>query len=291
MDTTSRPTTFEAPPETACALVDPRWLSARLSDPDVCVVEVDVSSAAYDDWHIDGAVLWNIYTDLRDAEYRPVGAAPVEQLVQRSGIRPDTTVVFYGYAPALGFWLLRRYGHTNVCVLDCDRESWRAEGHPWSTVATEPMTTTYPLGDEDVRITADRADVRDAVGQAGALLVDVRSTAEYEGERFWPSGGQQPNGRAGHVPSAVHQPIDGVYDDHGSFRDVGELRQVFTEIDLDDDEVELITYCTIGGRAATTWFVLTQLLGRDRVKVYEGSWAEWGLLADSPVVATRPGPS
>ena len=49
-------------------LVDPGWLQAHLSDPRVRVVEVDVSPAAYDDWHIDGAVLWNIYADLKDLQ-------------------------------------------------------------------------------------------------------------------------------------------------------------------------------------------------------------------------------
>ena len=50
-----------------------------------------------------------------------------------------------------------------------------------------------------------------------------------------------------------------------------------------DDNQELSTYCTIGGRAATTWFVLTHLIGRDRVRVYDGSWAEWGRVQDTPV--------
>ena len=54
-------------------LVHPEWLQAHLSDPHVRVVEVDVSTAAYDNWHIDGAVLWNIYTDLKDADYRLAG--------------------------------------------------------------------------------------------------------------------------------------------------------------------------------------------------------------------------
>src|ERR1700760_3466885 len=86
-------------------LVDPEWLQAHLPDPRVRVIEVDVSTAAYDDWHIDGAVLWNIYADLKDADYRLVGTAALERLISRSGIGPDSTVVFYGYGPALGFWL------------------------------------------------------------------------------------------------------------------------------------------------------------------------------------------
>ena len=92
-------------------LVDREWLQAHLSDPHVRVVEVDVSAAAYDDWHIDGAVLWNIYADLKDADYRLAGTATLERLIARSGIGPDSTVVFYGYAPALGLWLMKLYGH------------------------------------------------------------------------------------------------------------------------------------------------------------------------------------
>jgi len=41
--------------------------------------------------------------------------------------------------------------------------------------------------------------------------------------------------------------------------------------------------CTIGGRGATGWFVLTYLLGRGRVRVYDGSWAEWGRTTGAPV--------
>jgi thiosulfate/3-mercaptopyruvate sulfurtransferase len=263
-------------------LVDPDWLAEHLGDANLRVVEVDVSRAAYDDWHIDGAVLWNVYADVKDAGYHTVDAAAVERLMARSGIGPDSTVVLYGYAPALGLWLMKLYGHADVRILDCSRDTWRAGGHPWSTAASEPPAAEYHLGGEDRRIRADRAAVRDAIGQPGTVLVDVRSAAEYRGDCFWPSGGMEPGGRAGHVPSAVHQPTDGLYNPDGSFRSAAELRGIFSPAVLDGGH-ELITYCTIGGRAATAWFVLTHLLGCDQVRVYDGSWAEWGRAADTPV--------
>ena len=265
-------------------LVDAGWLRAHRSDPRVRVVEVDVSPVSYRDWHIDGAVLWNVYTDLKDGSYRAVGAAALERLAIRSGIDLDSTVVFYGYAPALAFWLMKLHGHPDVRILNCSRDAWRAGGHPWSSDEATPEPGSYRLAAADARIRADWTAVREAIGRPRTTLVDVRSIAEYQGERFWPSGGMEPGGRAGHVPSAVHQPVDGLYREDGSFRPAAELRALFAP-DVLDGDAELITYCTIGGRAATAWFVLTQLLGRDRVRVYDGSWAEWGRLPGVPVAA------
>jgi thiosulfate/3-mercaptopyruvate sulfurtransferase len=267
------------------ALVSAQWLTAHLADSGVRVVEVDVNSAAYDEWHIDGAVLWNVYSDLKDPEYRLAEAAALESLLVRSGIGSESTVVFYGYAPAMGFWLMRLLGHADVRILDCSRDTWRAEGHPWSNLAATPAKAEYCLGAadrQDHRVRADRAAVRAAIGRSEVGLLDVRSLAEFRGERFWPSGALEPNGRAGHVPSAFHLGLDGIYDQRGAFRTASELRQLFSPVDLDGDR-ELITYCAVGGRAATAWFVLTHLLGRGHVRVYDGSWAEWGRLADTPV--------
>lgn len=263
-------------------LVDAPWLEEHLHDPALRLIEVDVSPAAHDRGHIEGAVLWNVYTDLKDSNYQLVDKSAIEGLVARSGIVPDSIVVFYGYAPAMGFWLMKLYGHADVRILDMDRATWQSERRAWTTEVVTPTATRYALPDGDERIRARQPMVEDAIDDSGRMILDVRSDAEYRGERFWPSGGLEEGGRAGHIPSAVHLAADGLVDERGAFRSAADLHRLYASIDLPGDR-EVISYCTIGARAATTWFVLTCLLGQARARVYDGSWAEWGRMPATPV--------
>jgi thiosulfate/3-mercaptopyruvate sulfurtransferase len=263
-------------------LVEPGWLEEHLHDPSLRLVEVDVSPVAYDEGHIEGALLWNVYKDLKDTNYQLADKAAVQRLVARSGIASDSTVVFYGYAPAMGFWLMKLYGHVDVRILNCARRTWENGGRPWTKDVSRPATTRYALPDQDERIRADHSTVHEAIEDPTSTIVDVRTDPEFRGERFWPSGGFEAGGRAGHVPSAINLSIEGLHDEHGSFRSAAELRRVFASIDPSGGG-EVISYCTIGGRACTAWFALTYLLGREHVRVYDGSWAEWGRMPDTRV--------
>ncbi|HEV2580892.1 MAG TPA: rhodanese-like domain-containing protein, partial [Ktedonobacteraceae bacterium] len=80
----------------AAVFAEPAWLAEHLNDPGVRVVEVDVSQVAYNQGHIPGAVLWNAYTDLHHADYSPVDRSEFAELLKRSGLTPNTTIVFYG---------------------------------------------------------------------------------------------------------------------------------------------------------------------------------------------------
>lgn len=263
-------------------LVDATWVAAHLQDPSVRLVEVDVNRAAYDAGHLEGAILWDVYQDLLQPSYRIIEAPALELLLSRSGVTSGTTVVFHGYAGAFGFWLLSLYGHLEVRLLDGSRKQWEAGGLAMSTTVHALAPSTYQLQGPDSRCRAVRETVEAAIGAPNTLLLDVRSELEYRGERFWPSLPPQGDERAGHIPGAVHVPIDATQREDGTFKTPDELRGLYAGHGVTEDK-DIITYCTVGGRASQAWFVLTHLLGYPRVRVYDASWAEWGTLAETPV--------
>jgi thiosulfate/3-mercaptopyruvate sulfurtransferase len=262
--------------------VDVDWIAAHLGDPGVRLVEIDVSRGSYDEGHIPGAVLWNAYADLRDPNYKPVGLAELGRLLSRSGITPETCVVTYGYSAPLGFWLLRAHGHEDVRMLMGLRDQWARMGHEWSTDAPAVAESAHPpvvVKDDSL---ASREAVQGAIDDPAQLVLDVRAEGEYTGELFWPSGATDDVGRAGHVPGAVSVPIGLLRNEDGTLRSADELRGVFEQAGVTKDKA-LITYCTIGNRASEAWFALKYLLGYPDVRVYYGSWVEWGKATDTPI--------
>ena len=269
-------------PQDANPVVDSAWIQSRLGDTNVQLVELDVSPPAYDDGHIPTAVFWNAYADLRDSDYKPIGRADLERLLSRSGVTPDTTLVFYGYGAALGFWLMKAHGHRDVRMLVGSREQWSENAGQWSRQVPEPAESSYPLPSPDPNLASSRANVEAAIGDPDQVLLDVRSTPEFSGAHFWPSGASEDTGRAGHVPGAISVPIDLLRAEDDTFRTAEEMRRALEDAGVGPQQ-QVITYCTIGNRASQAWFALKYLLDYPNVTVYYASWVEWGRSPDTPV--------
>jgi thiosulfate/3-mercaptopyruvate sulfurtransferase len=270
------------PFESDSLTVDPESIRAHLDDPHVRVIEVDVSPASYSSGHIPGAVLWDAYADLRGSDYLPIDDGGLRELLERSGIGNDTTLVFYGYGAALGLWLMKARGHRDVRMLVGPRELWDQVGGEWSEEAPEVEEGSYALPPEDPDLSASRKDVEAAIDDPETILLDVRSELEFDGERFWPSGATEGAGRAGHLPGAVNLPIDLFRTPDGALRSAAEMDAALNERSITRDKA-IITYCTIANRASHVWLGLTEVLGYPQVSVYYPSWVDWGRDSDTPI--------
>jgi thiosulfate/3-mercaptopyruvate sulfurtransferase len=118
---------------------------------------------------------------------------------------------------------------------------------------------------------------------AATLLLDGRSPEEYSGERVGGPGGPDVGAvRYGRIPGARHLYFEELLDGNKSFKPLPELMALFDARGTGPDR-DIIAYCRMSHRATVLYFALTQLLGMKNVKIYDGSWTEWGNLVGVPV--------
>jgi len=270
------------------AVVETKWVAENLKDPMVRLVEVDVDTSAYDSGHIEGAVGWNWKKDTQQPVRRDIpDKVGAEELLGRSGIANDTTVILYGdnnnWFATFAFWMLKLYGHSDVRMMNGGRKKWVDEGRPLTTEAPAVAQTTYKTKDPDMSIRALRDAVAEHIGKSGKALVDVRAPKEFSGELLAPENLPQEGAqRGGHIPGAANIPWGQAVKEDGTFKSFADLKALY-EGQAITPEKEVIAYCRIGERSSHTWFVLKYLLGYPTVRNYDGSWTEWGSLVGAAI--------
>ncbi len=268
-------------------LVDTQWVQDHLEDDSIRIVEVDENSALYAESHIPGAIGFDWKTDLQDQVKRDfLDAEAFGKLFGSKGISNDHTVVLYGdrnnWFAAYTYWYLKYYGHDKVKLMNGPREKWIAEDRPTSADVPSYDATSFSAKSEDKKIRAHRDEVFSAL-DSDTRLVDVRSPQEFSGELIAMAGYENEGAqRSGHIPGAASIPWSQAVREDGTFKSRDELEELYGGKGVLSGE-PIIAYCRIGERSAHTWFVLHELLGRDDVKNYDGSWTEWGNLVDVPI--------
>jgi thiosulfate/3-mercaptopyruvate sulfurtransferase len=281
-------------------LVSTTWLAEHLYDPQVRVVDMRGRVvpptepkphyfARHEDYaagHIPGAVYIDWTRDIVDlADQVLVQVAPPEKiaaLMGSLGIGNDTIVVAYDDAFSMFagrlLWVLRYYGHERVYLLNGGLVKWQAEERPLSTeVPSYPRASFTPHVQPELRRSADQ--VLAALGSDDVLLIDARSTKEYQGEESRAT-------RGGHIPGAQNVFYrDLVTGPDQTYASPEELRARFAAagVDLDAlEEREMVAYCN-GGVSATPVLIGYELATGRRGALYDGSWNEWGNDADKPL--------
>lgn len=232
--------------------------------------------AEYAPGHIPGAV--NI--DLMQFHWIDTSQEGIRQFNRQSkmllsniGVSKNRFVVFYdnvsGPSAARGVWLLLYFSHSKVAMLDGGLEGWKAKYG--TETKTNPFRHARFEGRPDPKILADYKTILSAMKNKRTVILDARSKEEYDGTAVRAA-------RAGHIPKAVN--IDWNDNVHGpQFKDSEELAQMYSKMPKD---AEIITYCQGGYRAANS-FVVLKMLGYENVRMYLGSWGEWGNRQDLPV--------
>ena len=184
-----------------------------------------------------------------------------------------------------GLWVLTMAGLSNVSILDGGKTKWIAEGRSLSTLIPqyEPSDPIESRTDLSTRIGRD--DVLKGLRDPKRILVDARSPEEYLGERVSPPGGFDHGAeRVGRIPGAQPLFFRDLLNEDDTFISPEKILEKIRPLGIKDGvSNDVVTYCRLSHRATLLWFALTHILNMPNVKVYDGSWTEWGSIVGFPV--------
>ncbi len=274
-------------------LVTPQWLNENRSKDDVVVL--DIRSAidgggveAYLKAHIPGAV----HSDYDKAGWRVTRnavpfllptTAELEKLIGEIGIDEHSHVVIvpagvsatdFGSAARV-YWTLKAAGHPAVSILDGGFAAWQAASYPVESGKNPPSPKIFSARIDNSLL----AEVEAVERNSNATLLDARPASFFEGKQKSPASQAY-----GHIPGAINLDSAAFYDPGtNKLRSRDELAAIARKLPAGP----VVAYCNTGHWAATDWFVLSVLLGRPDVRLYDGSMVEWTADARRPVASSR----
>ena len=260
-------------------VVEPQTLEDRLDDENLLIVDL-CNPQLYAQVHVPGAL--NITPQHLVAGTPPAtGKLPslkqLEDLFSLIGYTGREHIVVYddeggGWAGRF-IWTLDVIGHNNYSYLNGGIHAWLKEGHHTESTPNTVEPTSVSLSIDD-SVMASKDYILTHLESASVAIWDARSPAEYSGEKVLAM-------RGGHIPGAINFEWTSAMDSARNYRIRDNLTEVLAKLGM-PLEKDIITHCQTHHRSGFTYLV-AKVLGFNSVRAYDGSWSEWGNLAETPI--------
>jgi thiosulfate/3-mercaptopyruvate sulfurtransferase len=255
-------------------------LEKNLTNPQVVVVDVR-KVEEYKAGHIPGAVnvvygSWAIKKGDLLNELPPID--DLAEVIGNAGIDKDSIVVIVGKTDKVPdqfdmtrvAWTLKYLGVPNVAILNGGQNQWVKENKPLSQDMVRAKAKSFKVSITD-KLYVNKAYVMDQLGKAA--IIDTRAPAFFEAKEKLPFVP-----KLGRIKGAVNLPVGQLYTPEGLYKDKSALAALAQKAAGNDLSKEIIVYCDTG-KTCTGWaLIMTDMLGYQNVKAYDGSSMGW--LAD-----------
>ena len=265
-------------------LVETQWVADNMKNLKLVYVGFvgEKNRMQYEGKHIAGSAYLGM-KDIMSAMTATPNQENFEKIMGQAGISNDSHVILYStpsanpFVPAV-YWLMKYFGHNNVSIMNGSLDKWSRENRKTDGVPPQIKSATYKAATSAKNMLADATYVLNNLKNNGTVIVDTRGADEYTGKKEI----NYIKGK-GHIPGAKNlnfYPTNRNND--GSYKSAAQLKAAYGAAGVTKDK-EIITYCESGPRAADSYFALKEILGYSNVKVYVGSWMEWGNNTKYPV--------
>ena len=270
------------------ALVSTEWLEKELGASDLRIVDATKfldgrdAAADYEAGHIPGAVFMDL-GDLVDSNNPLPGMLPPAEKfasrMQSLGLGDGSRIVVYDDSPirtaARAWWMLKFFGAHDVALLDGGLAKWKAEGRRLDSGKATHRHRHFTVWNDSTNLRT-LAQMKANIGSQAEQVLDARSAARFEGSDIDP----RPGVAAGHIPNSKNLPFGDLFNPDGTWKRGEALKAAYDEAGVDFEQ-PVVTTCGSGVTAAVLSFGLN-LLGKQDVALYDGSWSEWGADPSTP---------
>ena len=274
------------------SLIEIDWLKKNLNNPEIKIIDGT--------WHMPGSGINGfdifkekhipnaIFIDLDEVSYinsdlphmMPDENYFSEKISSLGISKNDNLIIYdmYGMFSAARIWFMfKAFGHNNISLLNGGFPAWLDSGGEVSNKINNLKTTIYK-GKLNKLLIADYQQVLENLTNQKYLVLDARSPERFSGISEEP----RPGMKSGHIPKSKNLYFNDLIDqDTKKFIKKEEIENLIKKSGIDVNK-DIICSCGSGVTACIIKFAIELISKNKNIKIYDGSWSEWGVVADSP---------